>query len=104
VIDYNAFPFEGCTFRKWTVTHDSKMYSSGQEDRAELVELKAGEGVMELTGVHITRKPDRFLVTQPIPALSLNVGDVILQYTYWGEWVADLWAKDMASAILSCND
>ena len=46
-----------------------------------------------LTGVLISRKPDRFLVKQPIPYFSLKVGDEILQYAEWGEGAADLWTN-----------
>jgi len=93
VIYQKACPFEGCTFRQWTVKKRSKMYSSWQKNRSLVVTLKTGEKVMGLTGVLILRKPDRFLVKHPIPHFSLTVGDVILQYAEWGEGAADLWAK-----------
>ena len=91
VVDH-ACPFEGCTFREWSVEKDSIVYSSWQGDRAQAGTLKTGEKVQGITGVYITRQPDRLLVTQPIPALSLKVGDVVLQYGEWGEGVVDLWA------------
>jgi hypothetical protein len=93
VIDYNACPFEGCVFRKWTVTKRCTIYDTWQDSRKTLGYLNKGEEVQGLTGVHITRMPDRFLVTQPIPYLSLKAGDVVLQYAEWGEGAADLWAK-----------
>jgi hypothetical protein len=93
VIYQKACPFEGCTFRQWTVNKQSKMYSSWQSNRNLVATLKAGEKVTGLTGVLISRKPDRFLVKQPTPYFSLKVGDVILQYAEWGEGAADLWAK-----------
>jgi len=91
VVDH-ACPFEGCTFREWSVEKDSIVYSSWQENRTQVGTLKTGEKVQGITGVYITRQPDRFLVTQPIPPLSLKVGDVVLQYGEWGEGAADLWA------------
>jgi hypothetical protein len=93
VINYNACPFEGCSFRKWTVNRKSKMYSSWQNNRHEVATLNAREGVTGLTGVLVIRKPDRFLVRRPIPYFSLKAGDVILQYAEWGEGYADLWAN-----------
>ena len=93
VIYEKACPFEGCTFRQWTVKKPSKMYSSWQKNRSLVATLRAGEKVVGLTGVLISRKPDRFLVKRPIPHFSLTVGDVILQYAEWGEGAADLWAK-----------
>jgi hypothetical protein len=91
VVDH-ACPFEGCTFREWSVEKETTIYSSWHDDRAQVGTLKMGEKVQGITGVYITRQPDRFLVTQPIAALSLKVGDVVLQYGEWGEGTADLWA------------
>jgi len=93
VVNYNACPFEGCTFRDWIVNKDPAMYSAWQDDRKLVGQLKQGQTVRGLTGVYITRRPDRFLVREPIPALSLEIGDVILQYGEWGEGAADLWIR-----------
>jgi hypothetical protein len=91
VIDYNACPFEGCTFGKWKVKKHSTIYSSWRKGRAELAKLKPGDEVTGLTGVHITRKPDRILVKQAIPDLRLKPGDVVLRYMYLGEGFANVW-------------
>jgi hypothetical protein len=93
VIDENACPFEGCTFRQWTVTKDSTLYSTWQDSRTETGKLKRGEKVTGRTGVHVTRKPDRILVRQPIPDLAAKPGDVILRYMYVGEGFANIWAN-----------
>lgn len=93
VIDENACPFEGCTFRKWTVTKDSTLYSTWQDTRTETGKLKPRDRVTGLTGVHVTRKPDRILVRQPIPDLGVKPGDVILRYMYVGEGFANIWAN-----------
>jgi hypothetical protein len=93
VIYYKICPFEGCTFRKWTVNRKSEMYSSWQDNRREVTTLKPREEVTGLTGVLVIRKPDRFQVRKPIPYFSLKTGDVILQYAEWGEGYADLWAN-----------
>ena len=91
VVDH-ACPFEGCTFREWSVEKETTIYSSWQDHRTQVGTLKTGEKVLGITGIYIIRQPDRFLVTQPIAALSLKVGDVVLQYGEWGEGTADLWA------------
>jgi hypothetical protein len=91
VIDYNTCPFEGCTFGKWKVTKESAVYSSWQEGRAETGKLHPGEDVAGITGVHITRRPDKILVKKPIADLDLRPGDVILRYMYLGEGVANVW-------------
>jgi hypothetical protein len=93
VIDENACPFEGCSFREWTVTKDSTLYSIWRDSRIETGTLKRGDKVTGLTGVHVTRKPDRILVQQPIPELAAKPGDVILRYMYVGEGFANIWAK-----------
>lgn len=91
VIDYNACPFEGCTFGKWKVTKNSTVYSSWQDGRTELARLNPGDEVTGLTGVHITRRPDRILVKEAIPNLGLKPGDTVLRYMYLGEGFADIW-------------
>jgi hypothetical protein len=103
VIDYQACPFEGCTFGKWKVTKESRIYSSWQQDRTEIGQLKPGEDVTGLTGVHITRKPDRILVKKPILDLGLEPGDVILRYMYLGEGFANVWYKGSWHKEFDCT-
>ena len=91
VIDLDACPFEGCTFGKWKVKKDSTMFSSWRDERTEIARLKAGDDVTGVTGVHITRKPDRILVKQALPELGLTPGDIVLRYMYLGEGFANLW-------------
>jgi hypothetical protein len=93
VIDYNACPFEGCTFRKWIVTRDSEIFSTWKLPRKLVASLRTGEVVTGLTGVHITNSPDRVEVLSAIPELGVQPGDVILRYMYHGEGFADIWAK-----------
>ena len=93
VIDYNACPFEGCTFGKWIVTRESTIFSTWKEGRKSWAMLQKGEVVTGLTGVHITYEPDRVEVLKPIPELHVQPGDVILRYMYRGEGASDLWVK-----------
>ena len=106
VIDYNACPFEGCTFGKWKVIKDSVVYSSWQSGRTDVTRLKAGEEVTGLTGVHVTRRPDRILVKQTIPSLGLRPGDIVLRYMYLGEgsantWFGGAWHKDQDTSYIT---
>jgi hypothetical protein len=103
VIDYNACPFEGCTFRKWVVAHDSPIFSSWKDDRKPASTLKKGEVVTGLTGVHITYEPDHIQVFQPIPELRLHAGDIVLRYMYHGEGFADIWAKGQWKREYDCS-
>src|ERR1051325_10483855 len=90
VVDLNACPFEGCTFGKWKVTKNSTVYSSWQDGRTELARLSPGDEVTGLTGVHVTRRPDRILVKEAIPRLGLKRGDILLCHTYEGEGFSDI--------------
>lgn len=94
VIDYNACPFEGCTFGKWIVTRETTLFSTWREARKPLgTKLTKGEIVTGVTGVHITYEPDRILIRQALPELRLQPGDVILRYMSHGEGFCDLWVK-----------
>ena len=103
VIDYNACPFEGCTFRKWVVAHDSDTFSSWKEGRKFLSKVKKGEVVMGLTGVHITYEPDRIQVLKPLPDLNAQPGDIILRYMYHGEGFADIWFNGQWKKEYDCS-
>lgn len=103
VIDYNACPFEGCTFGKWKVTKQSALFSSWEEGRTQIGKLSPGEEVTGITGVHITRKPDRVTVTKAIPDLDAEVGDVILIYMYTGEGTANIWIKGQWHQEYDCS-
>ncbi len=92
VIDYNACPFEGCTFQEWIVVRDVTLFSTWRNSRKPIATVENGQVVTGLTGVHITDEPDRVQVLQPIPELELQPGDFILRYMYRGEGFADIWA------------
>jgi len=93
VVDYDACPFEGCIFRQWTVTKTSTLYDTWRNNRKVIGRMTSGEEVEGLTGVHITRRPEKFLVKKAIPFFSLKAGDTVLQYQEFGEGYADLWAN-----------
>jgi hypothetical protein len=93
VIDYNACPFEGCTFGKWIVRQDSPIFSTWKTPRTPVGRLRTGEVVTGMTGVHITYEPDRVQVLSAIPELDARPGDIILRYMYHGEGYADIWVN-----------
>jgi len=103
VVDDNACPFEGCTFRKWVAARDSTIFSSWKDDRKPMSTLKKGEVVTGLTGVHITYEPERIKVLKPIPELHLQPGDIILRYMYRGEGFADIWVKGQWKKEYDCT-
>jgi len=103
VINEGVCPGEGCSFRKWIVNRDSTIYSSWKEDRKPLAALKKGQVVTGQTGVHITYAPDRIQVTNPIPDLQLQPGDIILRYMSGGEGAADIWVKGQWQHMYDCS-
>jgi len=103
VVDDHACPFEGCTFGKWVVAHDSTIFSSWKDDQKPVSTLKKGEVVTGLTGVHITYEPDRIQVFKSIPELHLQPGDIILRYMYHGEGFADIWVKGQWKKEYDCS-
>lgn len=103
VIDYNACPFEGCTFGKWHVVRESIIFSTWKAERKPVATLKKGDVVIGITGVHITYEPDHIKVFKPIPELHLQPGDVILRYMYHGEGFADIWVKGQWKKQYDCT-
>lgn len=103
MIDENACPFEGCTFGAWKAVKATALYSSWKTDRTQIGEIKAGQKVTSLTGVHITDRPDRILVKRDIPALGLKQGDLVLRYMYVGEGFANVWAKGIWHKEQDCS-
>jgi hypothetical protein len=65
--------------------------------------LAKGEIVKGITGVHITKKPDRIPVFQAIPELGLRPGDVILRCMYLGEGFANIWANGKCVKEIDCT-
>jgi hypothetical protein len=102
VIDEGACPFEGCTFREWTVTKETPLYSSWKKERVEIGKLRKGEKIAGLTGVHITWKPDVIRVFEDIPQLSLKRGETFLRYMYRGEGFADIWVHGEWKKSFDC--
>jgi hypothetical protein len=103
VIDYKACPFEGCTFGKWLVVQNTKIFSSWKGQRKPIATLMKGDVVTGLTGVHITYEPDHIKVFKPMPELHLRPGDTILRYMYLGEGYADIWVKGQWKKDYECT-
>ena len=103
VIDYNACPFEGCTFGKWIVTRDSEIFSTWKLPRNLVAPLRTGQVVTGLIGVHITYSPDQIEVLRAIPELGVQPGDVIRRYIYHGEGFADIWVKGQWHRDYDCS-
>ena len=103
VVDDNACPFEGCRFGKWKILKESTLYSSWQNDRSEIAKLAPGQEITGLTGIHITRRPDRILVSRELSRLGLKPGNLVLRYMYVGEGFANIWAKGVWHKEEDCS-
>src|SRR5260370_7383763 len=58
VIDYNACPFEGCTFGKWVVTRETTLFTTWKERRKTWATLPKAPVVTPITAIHIPPAPD----------------------------------------------
>ena len=83
--DWNACPFEGCTYREWTAAEATPVYDTWKGTRQQIAQLAVGDKVFAITGVVITKKPGVIRVDEDMPERKLKKGDIILTYTYHGE-------------------
>ena len=79
-LDWNACPFEGCTYRGWTA-------------RKPVARLAAGDKVTGVAGVVITIRPGKIRMDRDLPEDGLRRGDTVLVYTNLGEGHAKVWFK-----------
>jgi hypothetical protein len=93
LIDDKACSGKGRIVPNWKIKRNAPLYSSWQGRRSQTGALNAGEQVTVLAGVHITREPDKILVTKSMPNINLKPGDIILRYEVLGEGSANFWAK-----------
>jgi hypothetical protein len=77
----------------WPIKSGSPVYSSWRNTLKPIGRLTAGQRLSVLSGINITRQPDRIVVTKPKPDIGLIPGDVILRYQVFGEGQADIWTK-----------
>lgn len=96
VIDDKACPDRGQAVPSVELTQDYKIYSSWQDNRRQIGQLKAGESVAVLDGVNVIREPDKAVVKYAGPdeeSLLLKVGDVALGYGIEADANDIFWAK-----------
>lgn len=92
-LDWNACPFEGCTYGKWTAAAQVTVFDTWKPGRKRIAILSPKEVVTGISGVVITYKPGVIVLTQDLPGDDLRKGDRILTYTYRGEGVSAVWFK-----------
>jgi hypothetical protein len=91
--DWNACPFEGCAYRRWTARKPIVVYDTWKAGRRSVTKLSKGEKVVGLTGVVITIRPGVVRMDRDLAEVGLQRGDAILVYTNQGEGVASAWFK-----------
>jgi hypothetical protein len=93
--DWNACPFEGCTYGQWTAKKPVVVYDTWKKTRKSVTRLAVADKVTAVTGVVITYKPGIIRMDRDRPADGLKQGDIIYTYAYRGEAAWDWWVNDV---------
>src|SRR5215510_7712878 len=80
--DWNACPFEGCTYRQWTAHDVVPVYDTWKGNRREVARLAVGDKVVAITGVVITFRPGVIRLDEDVPDANLKRGGVILTFFF----------------------
>ena len=91
--DWNACPFEGCVYRKWTVESAVDVFDTWNAKRIRIARIPAKTVVTAVSGVVITMKPGVIRMDRDLPKSDLRSGETILTYTYIGEGFSKVWFK-----------
>jgi len=92
-LDWNACPFEGCAYRKWTAEAAVEVFDSWKADRKRIATVQSKAVVTGISGMVITDKPGVIRMDRDLPENDLRRGDTILTYTYIGEGFSVVWLK-----------
>lgn len=94
-VDKGACPFEGCTYRDWTVDKPTVMRSAMRDGSPVAFRLKNGEKVIGVTGTVITTRAGivRVLKNTTLDNVKLKRGDNLYLLTYLGEGFSKIWYK-----------
>jgi hypothetical protein len=91
--DWNACPFEGCSYRQWTARKAVAVYDTWKQNRQRVAVLPKGDSVLGVRGVVITYRPGVIRLDRDIPDYELKRGEAILTYAYRGEGYSAVWFK-----------
>jgi hypothetical protein len=90
--DWNACPFEGCTYGQWTAKKPVVVYDTWKKTRKSVTRVAVGDKVTAVTGVVITYKPGIIRIDNDLPGdQGLKRGDIIYTYAYRGEATWAVW-------------
>jgi hypothetical protein len=90
---WNACPFEGCTYGKWTAMAAVEVFDTWKSNRKRIATLPTDAVVKGISGVVITYKPGIIRLNADLREDDLQRGDTILTYTYRGEGFSAAWFK-----------
>jgi hypothetical protein len=94
-VHYGACPMECCTYGEWTVEKDTVVRVDRRDGARVAFRLRRGEKVEGVTGVVVTTKLGRALVTTPTTLgnseVAMQEGDVLyvlhpVREGYWYVW------------------
>jgi hypothetical protein len=95
--DWGACPFECCTYREWTVRHDTDILSERREGSPKRFAVARGARVEGLTGVVVTTRVGRAVVKRETTIGQLRItvrpGDEIFLLHFMGEGVWKYWLR-----------
>ena len=97
--DYDACPFECCTYRTWTAVANTALLKDHIDSSSKVTIVNAGEEVQGITGVVITTKAGRVKIVKEIALtkensqeeIKLKPGDIIYNLRYVGEGYDKFW-------------
>jgi hypothetical protein len=92
ITEEEGCPARGRAIPNWKISHAAPIYSSWESNRRETGMLKPGDTVTVIGSTKVILAPDRVSVTQAIPDLGVQPGDLILRYQRLGEGTANIWA------------
>lgn len=91
--DWNACPFEGCTYGEWTAEATVEVFDTWKPSRKRIATVRTKAVVTGISGAVITYKPGVIRLNEDLPRDDLQRGDTILTYTYRGEGFSAVWFK-----------
>ena len=88
-VDYGACPFEGCTYRAWSVLADTRLLAARRDNARVVTRVEPGATVRGVTGVVVTTKLGRAIVVRERRIgrrqMAVRPGDRVDLLHYLGE-------------------
>jgi hypothetical protein len=98
-LDHGACPFEGCTYRDWSVLADTQLLADQRDDARIVARVQRGATVRGLTGVVVTTKLGRARVVRQATiggrGTKVSPGDRVDLLNYRGEGIWKYWLRGL---------